>query len=124
MAHVDERLTKRETLPVADADGKLLGSCTIRKFTRQGGKAYNEIVLFDSGQHAVAEISGYRLHSRVSCGQRAGNSKRVDSKDAVTVARAALELADDPEHMLLAIQEIAETLADERRSKRRRSRSV
>jgi hypothetical protein len=110
-----DRLTKREMLPVADADGKVLGRIVIRKFVRQAGKAYNQIVLF-VGEHPVAEICGFRLHSRVCCGDWEGNCPRIDSKDALLAARAALEHAADAEEMLLAIQEIAETLAAQRQT--------
>jgi hypothetical protein len=117
-----DRLSKRETLPVADADGTLLGSCAIRKFIRQAGKAYNQILLFDLDRRRVAEICGFRLHSRVCCGECEANCKRIDSKDAVPVARAALEHTGDSEEMLAAIQDIAGTLAEQRLLQRRRSR--
>jgi hypothetical protein len=115
-----EKLTKRETLPVTDVNGKVLGTCTIRKFVRQAGRASNHIIIHDSGP--VAEIYGFRLHSRVCCGDHEGNSKRIDSKDAVLVARAALENAGNSKDVLGAIQEVAEILAEERSLKRRRQK--
>ena len=122
MPQADERLTKRETLPVTDADGRLLGSCTVRKYLRRAGQAYNEICFYDTGEGLVAQICGYRLHSRVSCGDQAGNTPRIDSKDALVVARLALEHGPEAGHVLQAIQEIAEILAEERGVKRRRGR--
>jgi hypothetical protein len=122
MAKAEESLTKRETLPVTDDNGRLLGICTIRKFTRRIGEAYNRITLYDIDEHALAEISGYRLHSRIWCGDYEGTSKRIDSKDSIAVARAALAHAADSEDMLRAIQDTAETLAEERSLKRRRAR--
>jgi hypothetical protein len=122
MPRADEHLTKRETLPVTDADGRLLGSCTVRKYLRRAGQAYNQICLYDTGENLVAQIFGYRLHSRVTCGDQAENTPRIDSKDALVVARLALEHGLEPGHVLRAIQEIAEILAEERGAKRRRGR--
>lgn len=130
MKKKEARLRKRETLPVVDMHGKVLGSCTISKFTRQAGKAYNEIILYDTDRRSVARIRGYRLHSRVRCrrlktapsgGKQEGNSLRIDSKDAVAVAQVALEYAGDAEPMLAAIQQAAQMLADKRRVKRSRN---
>src|ERR1043166_8951508 len=112
MPHYDPRLSKREIVPVADADGQVLGSCTISKFTRQKGEAYNEILLFDTEDRLVAEIEGYRLHSRIRCGGQEGNARRIDTKDVIAAGRAALEHAADPAQMLAVLQEIAETLAE------------
>jgi len=127
MPRFDSRLSKREKMPVADADGNVLGSCLISKFRRQKGEAYNEIWLFDVEQRPVAEIRGYRLHSHVRCVGREGisqegNCPRIDTKDAIVAARVALELVADPAEMIVAIQEIAKTLADLRRLKRGRRR--
>src|SRR3954447_7156293 len=101
----------KETLPVADGDGKtVLGTCTVGKFTRTAGLPYNLIEVRDADDNPVAEICGYRLHSHVRCDDLETICARIDSKDAVAVARVALGCADKARR-LAAVQEMADSLA-------------
>src|SRR5262249_20408931 len=79
------------------------------------------------GRDEAGVDSRLGLHSRVRCkrpksdgtsGQEEGNSLRINSKDALAIARIALEHAGDADEMLAAIQQEAEMLAEERRLKR------